>query len=266
MKEKLPTVGLWLLGILCCGCLLLGCDPADKASGEPRTGNVAKAAVVPKTDPVPKPTRKSPPIVSAARLQVGTTTIYDPSYVRLDYPGGDVPVERGVCTDVVVRAFRDARGMDLQKLVHEDMQTAFSQYPKIWGLKRPDPNIDHRRVPNLQRYFQRKGRSLSVTKDKRDYLPGDLVTCTVPPNQPHIMIVSDRRSTEGIPFVIHNIGRGTKEENRLFEFPLTGHYRIGTEGSGGVGRCRGQTTVPGATLKRLAFFLRLFWVGFGVAL
>jgi uncharacterized protein YijF (DUF1287 family) len=162
---------------------------------------------------------------------VGRTTIYDPSYVRLDYPGGDVPIERGVCTDVVVRAFRDGLGMDLQKLVHEDMKAAFSQYPKLWGLKTPDANIDHRRVPNLQRYFQRRGYSLPVTKEKRDYLPGDLVTCTVPPNRPHIMIVSDRGTTEGIPLAIHNIGSGAKEENRLFDFPLTGHYRIGAEGS-----------------------------------
>ena len=119
--------------------------------------------------------------------------------------------------------------MDLQKLVHEDMKAAFSKYPKIWRLKRPDPNIDHRRVPNLQCYLQRMGCSITVTKEKRDYLPGDLVTCTVPPNRPHIMIVSDRKTGEGIPLVIHNIGSGTKEENQLFEFPLTGHYRIRLE-------------------------------------
>ncbi|MFC1636471.1 DUF1287 domain-containing protein, partial [Planctomycetota bacterium] len=166
------------------------------------------------------------PIVSAARDQIGKTTVYDPSYVRLDYPGGDVPINRGVCTDVVVRALRDSMNLDLQKLVHEDMTSAFSEYPKIWGLKKPDPNIDHRRVPNLRCYFERKDYSLPVTKEDDDYLPGDLVTCTVPPNRPHIMIISDKKSEEGVPFVIHNIGAGTREENRLFSFPITGHYRI----------------------------------------
>lgn len=121
--------------------------------------------------------------------------------------------------------------MDLQKLVHEDMRADFSAYPKAWGLSKPDPNIDHRRVLNLRRYFQRTGCSIAVTTNKRDYVPGDLVTCTVPPNRPHIMIVSDRKSTGGIPLVIHNIGGGTKEEARLFEFTLTGHYRISTKGS-----------------------------------
>lgn len=231
MKQKQPRAALRLAGILCSACLLAGCDQSDEATGEPHSGDAAKAAVLPKPNVAQETVLASPPIVSAARAQIGKTTVYDPSYVRLDYPGGDVRIDKGVCTDVVVRALRDALDMDLQKLVHEDMKAAFSEYPKIWGLKKPDPNIDHRRVPNLQRYFQRKGCSITVTKDKRDYVPGDLVTCTVPPNRPHIMIVSDRKSREGIPLVIHNIGRGTKEETRLFEFTLTGHYRIRTEGS-----------------------------------
>ncbi len=166
------------------------------------------------------------PIVAAARNQIGKTTAYDPSYVGLEYPGGDVPIDRGVCTDVVVRALRDSINMDLQQLVHEDMTSAFSKYPTTWGLKKPDRNIDHRRVPNLRCYFERKGYSLPVTEAKEDYHPGDLVTCTVPPNRPHIMIVSDRKSSDGIPLAIHNIGAGTREENRLFSFPITGHYRI----------------------------------------
>jgi len=217
------------VGALCLGCLLAGCDRSDEAIGEPNSGEPAGAAVV-KPNVAQEPVPASPPIVAAARAQVGKTTIYDPAYVRLDYPGGDVPIERGVCTDVVVRALRDALGMDLQKLVHEDMTAAFSKYPKIWGLRKPDRNIDHRRVPNLRRYFRRKGCSIAVTKDKRDYVPGDVVTCTAPRNLAHIMIVSDRRSREGVPLVIHNIGRGAREDARLFEFPLTGHYRIGTEG------------------------------------
>jgi len=226
-----PHASLWLAGILCWGCTLVGCNRDDLANGETRTAdnrtaNMARAPLLRKQGGAPKRAGASPPIVSAARARVGKTTVYDPSYVRLDYPGGDVPVDRGVCTDVVVRALRDALGMDLQKLVHEDMKAAFSKYPGIWGLRRPDPNIDHRRVLNLQCYLQRKGYGRTVTKKRSDYAPGDLVTCTVPRNRPHIMIVSDRKTGEGIPLVIHNIGNGTREENRLFAFPLTGHYRI----------------------------------------
>jgi len=166
------------------------------------------------------------PIVRAARSQIGKTTSYDPSYVGLSYPGGDVPLEKGVCTDVVIRALRGAVNLDLQKLVHEDMKIEFSAYPNIWGLKKPDPNIDHRRVPNLKTYFNRRGFSLPVTRRADDYLAGDLVTCTVGRNLAHIMVVSDKKTSDGVPFVIHNIGSGTKEEDRLFEFPITGHYRV----------------------------------------
>ncbi len=166
------------------------------------------------------------PIVSAARSQIGVTTSYDPSYVSLDYPGGDVPEHCGVCTDVIVRALRKAINLDLQKALHEDMKANFSAYPKIWKLKRPDKSIDHRRVPNLRRYFKRKGYSLPVKSGTTQYLPGDLVTCTVPPHLPHIMVVSDKKTAKGIPLVIHNIGSGTKEEDRLTDFKITGHYRV----------------------------------------
>lgn len=164
--------------------------------------------------------------LEGARKQIGVTVSYDGAYVVLDYPGGDVPIDRGVCTDVVVRAMRSV-GLDLQKAIHEDMKKSFSAYPQQWGLKRPDPNIDHRRVPNLARFFHRQGKSLPVTKEGSDYLPGDFVTCTVPPNLPHIMIVSNRvaEDVSKRPLVIHNIGHGAREEDRLFEFPLTGHYR-----------------------------------------
>nr|WP_307832988.1 DUF1287 domain-containing protein [Roseibacillus ishigakijimensis] len=164
-------------------------------------------------------------IVEGARARIGVTTRYVPDYVALSYPGGDVPEETGVCTDVVIRALR-ATGVDLQKLVHEDMAAHFSAYPRNWGLKRPDRNIDHRRVPNLQTYFERQGLALPVTQEPGDYLPGDLVTCLVNGRLPHIMVVSDKKSLRGIPLVIHNIGAGTREENRLFAFPLTGHYRF----------------------------------------
>jgi hypothetical protein len=164
-------------------------------------------------------------IVTAARSQVGLTVNYDPAYRSLDYPGGDIEIESGVCTDVVIRALRQAAGIDLQKLVHEDMQSHFAKYPTIWGLKRPDKNIDHRRVPNLMTFFGRRGFTASHPPEIAQIKPGDLVTCTVPPHLPHIMVVSDKRAPDGTWLVIHNIGGGTKEENRLKDFPLTGHYR-----------------------------------------
>lgn len=161
-------------------------------------------------------------LLAAARAQIGVTTIYDPAYVRLDYPMGDVPRERGVCCDVVIRALRDALDADLQRLVHEDMRAHFGKYPRLWGLTSTDRNIDHRRVPNLRRYFERRG--FEQPKDT-DFLPGDLVTLTVPPNLPHIAVISDRVGGSGLPLIVHNIGQGAREEDRLAAFPLTGHYR-----------------------------------------
>lgn len=165
-------------------------------------------------------------LVEAARSQIGKTRYYDPSYQTLSYPNGDVPIDRGVCTDVIIRALRVAYNYDLQQYVHEDMKHNFSKYPKIWGLKKPDRNIDHRRVPNLKTFFQRKGWSLPVSKQVSNFKAGDIVTCLVPPHLPHIMVVSDRVNRNNIPFVIHNIGSGTQEEDLLFEFQITGHYRI----------------------------------------
>ncbi|MDO5472909.1 MAG: DUF1287 domain-containing protein [Akkermansia sp.] len=177
------------------------------------------------------PLSADPRLPDIARRQIGVTVEYDGSYEKLSYPSGDVPIERGVCTDVVIRALRHL-GFDLQKEVHEDMKKNFSHYPKRWGLKRPDRNIDHRRVPNLQTFFKRRGRSLPVTDKAEDYKPGDLVTCLVGGNLPHIMIVSDRRNENGVPLIIHNIGCGTQEEDELFTFPLTGHYRLKLPNSG----------------------------------
>ena len=171
-------------------------------------------------------------VVEAAKRQIGVTVVYDPAYVSLEYPGGDVPRERGVCTDVVIRALREGLGRDLQKLVHEDMKGNFAAYPKLWGLKRPDRNIDHRRVPNLRAYFRRAGYELPVAKGAgyEGFRPGDMVTCTVPPNLPHVMIVSDRKTGGGRPLMIHNSGAGTREEDVLERFEITGHYRITAEG------------------------------------
>jgi uncharacterized protein YijF (DUF1287 family) len=164
--------------------------------------------------------------VQAARNQIGKTVFYDGRYQRLDYPNGDITINRGVCTDVIIRALRAALNLDLQKLVHEDMKMNFSKYPRKWGLRQPDKNIDHRRVPNLRTYFKRKGWSLNISDRPADYRPGDIVTCIVPRHRPHIMIVSDKKNSDGIPYVIHNIGAGVQEEDRLFEFERTGHYRI----------------------------------------
>jgi uncharacterized protein len=168
-------------------------------------------------------------LVAAARAQIGRTVTYDPAYVKLNYPGGDVPEERGVCTDVVIRAYRDAFGIDLQKLVHEDMRKNFAAYPTRWGLKKPDRNIDHRRVPNLQTFFARKGAAMEVSKVWPGYHAGDLVTMMLPGNLPHIGIVSYEVSEKNIPLLIHNIGGGTQEENVLQRYEITGRYRFGLE-------------------------------------
>jgi uncharacterized protein YijF (DUF1287 family) len=166
-------------------------------------------------------------LTKAARDQVGVTTTYDPAYVPLEFPGGDLPRERGVCTDVVIRALRDGWGIDLQLAVNRDMKAEFSAYPSLWGLSSTDRNIDHRRVPNLQTLFARIGAALPMDEDPTPYLPGDIVTWTLPGNLAHIGIVSDQRSADGTPLILHNIGRGAQEENILFAYPMTGHYRIG---------------------------------------
>lgn len=164
-------------------------------------------------------------ISTGARQQIGVTTSYDPSYVKLTYPGGDVPAHTGVCTDVVVRALRTT-GIDLQKEVHEDMQKNFSLYPQNWGLKTPDKNIDHRRVPNLMRYFERKHIAVSEKwADPEKYLPGDIVTWRLEGGLLHIGVVSEKKSAK-TPLMIHNIGQGAKEENVLFAYTVIGHYRI----------------------------------------
>jgi len=167
----------------------------------------------------------APLLVISARKQIGKTLIYDSKYVKLSYPNGDIPLLRGVCTDVIIRAVRDAKKIDLQKEVHEDMLGSFKSYPKIWGAKGADKNIDHRRVPNLKIYFKRKGYALTVTNKAKDYIAGDIVTCKIN-GLAHIMLVSSRQRKDGTPYVIHNSGLGTNENDNLFSFPLDGHYRI----------------------------------------
>ncbi len=159
-----------------------------------------------------------------AKKQIGITTSYDPTYRKLDFPRGDVPINTGVCTDVIIRAYR-LQNIDLQQLVNHDMKSNWSSYPKTWGLKSTDKNIDHRRVPNLEVFFARHGQTLSIT-DKSSFQAGDVVTWRLPNgNLPHTGIVSDKAAADGTPLIIHNIGRGTQEENILFTYPITKHFR-----------------------------------------
>ncbi|NDW09137.1 DUF1287 domain-containing protein [Dysgonomonas sp. 520] len=166
--------------------------------------------------------------LSDAALQLTNDfVIYDPAYFSIPYPNGDVPANKGVCTDVVVRAYRKL-GIDLQKEVHEDIKKNFNLYPsrKKWGLTKPDRNIDHRRVPNLQVFFSRFGKSLKVTDIAEDYLPGDIVTWDLGGGPVHIGIVVDRKSKDGKRYgIVHNIGRGQVAEDCLFSWKITGHYR-----------------------------------------
>jgi hypothetical protein len=163
-------------------------------------------------------------IIDGAVDQIGKTTSYDPSYQKLVYPNGDVPIETGVCSDVIIRAFRKGN-IDLQKDVHEDMKSNFSAYPTRWGLKSPDTNIDHRRVPNLMTYFTRKGKSLSTT-DIDTFLPGDVVTWDLGVGTDHVgMVVNVWYKPTQHYLIVHNIGSGTRMEDVLFAWKVTGHYR-----------------------------------------
>ncbi len=165
-------------------------------------------------------------LVKAARERTRHFVVYQGDYRAIDYPMGDVPDNIGVCTDVVIRSYRKS-GLDLQVLVHEDMKRSFHLYPKNWGLKTTDRNIDHRRVPNLQVFFSRFGQSIPVTSNARDYQAGDLVTWMLPGNLPHIGIVSDKVSNDGKRLlIIHNIGWGPREDDYLFSAKITGHYRF----------------------------------------
>lgn len=192
VRARIPIAGV--------ACALL---VAATAAGDPAVASAAAA------------------LARAAERQVGVTVLYDPSYRRLAYPGGDVPPDRGVCTDVVIRAFR-AIGVDLQAEVHEDMRRSFRAYPRTWGLRRPDANIDHRRVPNLMVFFDRRGKSLSLDAP---YDAGDVVAWRLPSGLHHIGIVSREKTASGRPLVVHNIGQGARLEDVLDSFEKIGHYR-----------------------------------------
>lgn len=171
---------------------------------------------------------------SASALKLSASAIalthqkvtYDPAYVRLAYPNGDVPANTGVCTDVVIRAYRKAFKIDLQKEVHEDMKPNFHLYPKNWGRKTTDRNIDHRRVYNLMVFFKRKGIEKAITKNAEDYKPGDIVCWILPRNLTHIGVVTNQKSADGKRYlIVHNIGAGQVMEDILFDWRIIGHYQ-----------------------------------------
>lgn len=163
--------------------------------------------------------------IESALEQTKYTFYYDNSYSSIPYPNGDVPKDRGVCSDVIVRSFRNA-GVDLQQQVHEDMAHNFSAYPKIWGLKKTDANIDHRRVANLMTFFTRRNKMLPITKNAQDYLPGDVVAWRLDNGLYHIGMVIDRTAADNRYAVVHNIGSGAKVEDVLFAWRIIGHYRF----------------------------------------
>ena len=166
-------------------------------------------------------------LVAAAIERPHHSVKYVSTYVHIDYPGGDVPADTGVCSDEIIRAYR-AVGVDLQKEVHEDLVKNWPDYPARtkWHQAHPDPNIDHRRVPNLMVFFAHKGESLPISLRSKDYLPGDIVTWDLGGNVPHIGIVVNVKSPQGGPFmIVHNIGQGPKMEDVLFSWKITGHYR-----------------------------------------
>lgn len=165
-------------------------------------------------------------LVIAAISLTKDRVVYEPGYFSIDYPNGDVPSDKGVCTDVVIRAYRKV-GIDLQKEVHEDMKRNFSAYPNLWGLKSPDKNIDHRRVPNLMKYFERHGESLVTSSKPKDYNPGDIVCWNLGGAITHIGIVINQKSADGVRYkVVHNIGAGQVAEDMLFDYKIIGHYRF----------------------------------------
>ena len=217
LKRPSPWANLFLL------LALVGCQTQPRPAETTRDPQLP-----PRSNELPLSQNASPQLkqlLASAIEQTGITTGYDPAYVSLAYPGGDVPLETGVCSDVIVRAFRRAN-IDLQKEVHEDMKASWAKYPRKWGNTRPDSNIDHRRVLNLTTFFQRRGKAQQISANRQDYLPGDIVAWDLGGGVPHIGIVSNlaRESTSNF-LIIHNIGAGAKAEDVLFNWTIIGHYR-----------------------------------------
>ena len=223
MRLKDEVNPLW-----CCALLVLalsGCG-ASTASQVSTNQSVTTPAAQGAASGVSSGSPFLDKLVAAAIERTTQRVRYDPAYVVIPYPGGDVPAETGVCTDEVIRAYRKT-GVDLQREVHEDMARNFRLYPKKWGLSRPDTNIDHRRVPNLRVFFERKGEPLPITADARDYRPGDIVTWDLGGEMTHIGIVVNVASEADTNrlLIVHNIGAGPQMEDVLFNWKITGHYR-----------------------------------------
>ncbi|HYP02712.1 MAG TPA: DUF1287 domain-containing protein [Pyrinomonadaceae bacterium] len=222
---------LLYVSVICCAFVFAvngsACSVPRVVSQRNKQTTAPRAAAQTPT-PTPKPIYESPVLerlVAAAIERASHEVEYDGTYYKLEYPGGDVPADKGVCTDEVIRSYR-ALGIDLQQEVHEDMAANFSRYPTKFGLTTTDTNIDHRRVPNLRVFFERKGRSLPVTDEATDYLPGDIITWDLNASQTHIGIMVDMPSaTPGRYMILHNIGQGPKIEDILFAWKITGHYR-----------------------------------------
>ena len=161
----------------------------------------------------------------AALERTEKSVTYDPRYYEISYPLGDIPENRGLCADVVVRTYREI-GIDLQQLVYEDMMANYPSYPKSWELLKPDSNIDHRRVPNLKNFFLRNGENLTLSNDAQDYHYGDIVTWKLDHGASHIgIVVPSPIENDSTPWVVHNVGLGPQWEDRLFEYEITGHFR-----------------------------------------
>jgi uncharacterized protein len=222
MNAKFILKNIALIGLL----LFVGCQADVRTQAQQTEPSLfSTTSAKPKLNDIENPSIKK--MLESAVEQTTLTKSYDPSYTVLKYPNGDVPIEKGVCTDVVIRSMRNA-GVDLQKEVHEDMAANFSVYPKKWGLKKADANIDHRRVPNLQTYFTRQGKSLPITDKSEDYKAGDIVAWDLDgKGLTHIGLVSNIYNETTKRFlIIHNIGGGAVAEDRVFEWKIIGHYRF----------------------------------------
>ncbi|GAB3717407.1 DUF1287 domain-containing protein [Flavobacterium koreense] len=194
-----------------------GCKKAEK--NNLKTDNISVAAIE-------NPSTFEEKLSNAAISIIDENVVYTPNYVSLKYPNGDVPPKTGVCSDVVIRAYRKL-GIDLQKEVHEDMKANFSKYPTKWGLKKTDTNIDHRRVPNLEVFFERKGKKLEVSNNPNDYKTGEIVTWMINGKLPHIGILTHKKSIDGNPMIVHNVGGGQVAEDCLFSWEIVGHFKYG---------------------------------------
>lgn len=201
--------------ILIAICFSFGCKKTKKNNLKAETISVAT---------IENPSTFEEKLSNAAISIIDENVVYTPDYVSLKYPNGDVPAKTGVCSDVVIRAYRKL-GIDLQKEVHEDMKGNFSKYPTKWGLKKTDTNIDHRRVPNLEVFFERKGKKLEVSANPNDYKTGEIVTWMINGKLPHIGIITHKKSIDGNPIIVHNVGGGQVAEDCLFSWEIVGHFK-----------------------------------------